>query len=208
MMESLDYLLEVVSRAEHMGERTLSNGVRLIGHVPHMAPEAYFHVTYPPLNEGQIDSLEKAIGRELPFELRAFYHKTNGVKLFGYSLSIDGLRHSYVRVGDEAWQPYSIVTPNTIERPPDADESLVFIGGYRWDGSQLCMTPNSPVVYRCQFGTAKVLNKWSSFDEMLTSEVNRLSTLFDEKGRKIDADAPTAPAEEVFEDGGKIDRIT
>ncbi len=202
MMESLDYLLEVVSRARHMGERTLSNGVRLIGHIPHVAPEAYFHVTYPPLNNTQIDSLEEAIGRELPFELHAFYHKTNGIKLFGYSLSIDGLRKSYVRTGDEAWQPYSIITPNTLERPPHADEALVFFGGYRGDGSRLCMTPHSSVVYRCEFGTARVLNKWSSFDEMLTSELNRLSTLFDEKGRKIDADAPTVPLEEVFEDSG------
>lgn len=198
----ISHILEIVNKAESLGERTLPNGVRLIGHIPHAAPEAYLHIIYPPLNNEQITSIEEAITKKLPDELKAFLKVSNGINLFADSLSIDGLRHSYVRVGDEAWQPYSMVTPNTIERPPDADESLVFLGGYCWDGSLLCMTPHSPVVYRCQFGTAKVLNKWSSFDEMLTSEVNRLSTLFDEKGRKIDADAPTAPAEEILKGGG------
>ncbi len=194
MNDYLDEVMEIVLKAEQLGSRRLSTGVRLIGHVPHVAPEAYFHVLYPPLDDTQILTVEQQIERPLPSELKDFYAHTNGIKLFAYAMTIDGLRHSYVRTGDEAWQPYSMDIPNVKERPRDADDSFVFIGGYRWDGSTLGMSPDSPVVYRCARYTAEPINEWPSFGDMLVSEARRLSALFDENGRKINEDLPTIPS--------------
>jgi hypothetical protein len=193
MIDIFKYITEVVSQAESFGMRILPNGVRLIGHIPHVAPEAYFHVIYPPLSDKDIEDIEEAIGRSLPSALKLFYNNTNGIKLFAYSLSIDGLRKSFDRIGDDAWQPYSIITPNTIERPHDVDHDLVFFGGYRWDGSMLCMSPHSSVVYRLSRETAIPLNVWSCFDEMIINEVNRLSNIYDSKGYKLDCNMPTTP---------------
>lgn len=113
-MNSFDQILEVVGRAESLGWRTLSNGVRLVGHIPHFAPEAYLHVLFPPLEDGQISLIEQQVGRKFHADLKAFYGRSNGLTLFAYSLDFVGLRTSYVRTGDEAWQPFSIVRP-TLE---------------------------------------------------------------------------------------------
>lgn len=193
MSDYFDDLMEVILRAESLGSRTLSNRVRLIGHVPHEGPEGYLHEVFPALDDAQIALVEQDVGRPLPDELKEFYRHTNGLHLFSGALSIDGLRHSYVRMGDESRQPFSITTPNVRERPRDADDSFVFFGGYGFDASPLGMFPDSPVVYRCKRWTAVPINEWRSFEEMLISEVHRLDGLFDEKGRKIDPDAPTTP---------------
>jgi hypothetical protein len=148
------------------------------------------------LNDNDIDRLERQLGITLSESLREFYRRWNGIKLFAYSLNIYGLRHSFVRKGDEAWQPFSLLTPNLQERPIDADDELVFFGGYRRDGSDLAMRESSPKVFRCARYSAQPLNEWPSFDEMLISEVERLSRLFDEHGRKRDPTAPTTPPDD------------
>ena len=193
MNQYYDQIMGVILDAERLGSRKLSNGVRLIGHVPHIAPEAYFHVIYPPLDDSQIAILEEQIHRPLPSELKEFYKWSNGIKLFAYALTIDGLRHSYVRSGEEVWQPFGMDVPNVRERPADAGDSFVFFGGYEWDGSTLGMSPDSPVVHRCTSQSAKSINSWPSFGDMLIAEVRRLSSMFDESGRKLNEDIPTVP---------------
>lgn len=193
MSDYFDEIMGVILEAERLGSQQLSTGVRLIGHVPHVAPEAYLHSLYPALDDEQVVSLEQQVGRSLTSELKKFLGRANGVQLFSDAFTIEGLRHSYVRIGPESHQPYSMSTANIPERPRDADPSIVFFGGYEWDGSALGMSPDSPVVYRFERGSTKVLNQWASFSEMLLSEVHRLSKLFDNEGRRISADTPTTP---------------
>ena len=105
MSDSTAYLMKVVNRFRSLGTLELSTGVVLIGHVPHVAPEAYMHVLYPPLDASQIASIENAIARQVPVELKTFYQRLNGVQLFTYAMWVNGLRRSCVRAGEEAWQP-------------------------------------------------------------------------------------------------------
>ena len=176
--------------------RTLPNGTRLIGHTPHVAPEAFFHVIFPPLTHKEIDELESSLGRLLPIQLIELYQTTNGLSLFSYSLHIDGLRCNYIRSGDEAWQPFSIMTANLTERPRDAEPTQVFFGGYKSDGSALMMQPPEDEVFRCERRSSKVLNRWSSFDNFLVSEVRRLEKLFDDSGHSRNPKLPTTPLRE------------
>jgi hypothetical protein len=192
-VKAFDEVLSILLAWEHLGSRRLENGAYLIGHVPHVAPEAYLHNVYAPLDDGQIDFVEENIGRTFPATMRAFYKRTNGIHLFSDALSISGHRESFVRTGDAAWQPYSIITPNTHERPENAPVDMVFFGFYSHDGSQLGMSARSPIVWRFAPDSATPLNEWLSFDEMLILEVQRLATLFDKCGREFDESAPTTP---------------
>lgn len=194
----MNYLKQLIDNLEEqysaLGARTLANGARLIGNVPHIAPEAYLHYVYPGLNSNEIQQLESEIKRKLPETLRAFYAQCNGLDLFAGSLSIFGLRDLFMEgeAGDVG-QPFSMEIPNVDERLADADDSFVFFGFYDWDGSQLYATPSSPRIIRCSRKSAKPLNTWPSLEAALTEEVRRLGKLFDEKGVPRDEDVPTTP---------------
>lgn len=192
-MKALEKVLPILEKAKTLGERVLPNGSRLICHVPHVAPEAWLHAVYAPLLERDIISLEKQIRRPIPPVFKEFLKVANGIQIFSCSMSIDGLRANFARTGDAVWQPFSIVTPNTIERPKDAQESFFFIGGYEWDGSRLYIDSKTSKVFRSESGTAKPINEWNNFEEMLVTETIRIALLFDDQGRRIDPREPTTP---------------
>lgn len=191
-MDYLDRLISSLEQYAHLGNRTLPNGTKLIGHVPHVAPEAYLHILFAPLNERDVRQLELRLPCAIPHAVATFLMRTNGLYLFSGSLSIDGLRFSNVRSG-AVRQPFSILTPNIDERPRSSKASYLFIGGYGCDGSLLYCDTGSPTVYRCSSRSARPLNEWPSFEEMIESEFNRLATHFDSKGQRINPLRPTTP---------------
>lgn len=186
-------VLQVVDQARRFGSRTLADGTLLAGHVPHVAPEAWFHQVFPPLSEADVVQLEREIlRRAIPPAYRAFLTGcSNGLRLFSGSLSLYGLRRNYIRTGDAVWQPFAIETPNLYERPRDASNSCFFIGGYNWDGSRLYIEGEE--VFRCSRRSAEPLDRWEGFWDMLLRETERLSMLFDENGRERDSSVPTTP---------------
>jgi len=196
-MDYFAQVLRVIKRAKTFGFRTLSNGTRLYGRVPHVGPEAWLHSVFPPLTSKQMIDVETRIRNKLPLVLRDFLGKTNGLKLFSFTFAIEGLRENYVRQSDAAWQqPYSIETHNTRERLADSQPSFIFFGFYDSDGSLLYMDSTNEKVYRCSARSSKPLNEWPDFWEMLVNEATRLQTLFDDMGRKLDEDAPTTPPDD------------
>lgn len=192
-MEYLRKIFSVIDRAKILGVRELSNGGKLVGHVPHVAPEAWLHEVFGPLVEQDVLKLENEMRRPIPSEIRQFLKEINGLMLFSCSLSIYGFRTSFSRSGDEVWQPFSLVTPNTIERPKDALESFFFFGGYGWDGSRLYIDTATSKVIRAARRTSKPLSEWNSFEEMLVTETIRIALLFDNSGRQLDVNKPTTP---------------
>jgi hypothetical protein len=187
-------LKSLVEESAKFGERTTSLGAHLYGHVPHVAPEAWLHSIYAGLSPQELDSLELKVGRPIPSVLRDFLAHTNGINLFSGHLSIYGLRSTYNRTGDAAWQPFALEVPNTQERPRDAKESYFFFGGYFDDGSRLVIDCETSKVLRLpQRKAAPILTEWPDFWSMLLSEAHRLSLLFDEVGRLRDESAPTTP---------------
>lgn len=191
--ESLASLNQLVSVAESLGARTLANGTRLVGRVPHVGSDAWLHVLFAGLNESQIDSVETLVGRVLPDEYRWLLHRVNGFALFSGALFVTGLRTGYARAGDQAWQPFSIQDANLLERPRDAQAGSVFVGGYKADGSMIYLTPPDPPVFRCARDSASPLNVWPSFMQMVVEEANRLASHFDASGRRRDPRTSTAP---------------
>jgi hypothetical protein len=188
---AFEKLREVLNRATGFGSRTLDNGSILLGHVPHVAPEAWLHQLYFPLNTHEIDELECSVKVAIPNSFREFLGFANGLGLFSGSLSIFGKRTSYARTGDEAWQPFCIVTANTFERPSYALTSQLIVGSYRSDGSLMLVDGKSERVIRCKSRSKKILNTWPDFSMMLTSEAIRLAELFDSNGRRLSTTATT-----------------
>ena len=185
-------VFRIVAAAEALGTRTAGTGARLVGHVPHVAPEAYLHVVYPALPSSEIPPLESEVGRPLPESYRSFLETMNGLSLFSGSLSIYGRRAISVRSGDAVWQPFSVVTPNTYERPRSLAADAVVIGGYRRDGSLIYVRGSGEVI-RCQREDPRPLNRWPEFPGMLAEEAVRLSAYFDELGRLRDGGRGSAP---------------
>ncbi|CAG0971800.1 hypothetical protein ANRL3_01547 [Anaerolineae bacterium] len=186
-------LAKACKRFESLGSQSLKNGARLIGHVPHFAPEGYLFEVFDGLGPRKLKQLETHAGRKLPKPLAEFYSEHNGMHLFAAVLSIYGLRESYVRRGDAARQPFDIDVANRHERPEGTPEEMVYFGFYSWDGSQLAMTCDSPRVIRVKEPSMRVLNEWPTFDAILSSEIKRLSLLHDDQGRRISRKTRTTP---------------
>lgn len=196
-MEKFKAILNVLERWKNCGEIQLSNETRMIGHLAEQGRLAYLHTIFSPLGEAGIATIENRIGTSLPEQYRQFLRLSNGLHLFRV-LTLDGLRGNYARAGDESIQPFDLDTANTHERPQDAEDDWIFIGGYGRDGSTLYIDKTHGNVYRCENGKATHrLTVWPDFWSMLTSETERLASLFDDKGELIDKLASVTPQNNV-----------
>jgi SMI1-KNR4 cell-wall len=194
--DALERLREVVERSRPLGSSTTSTGTILVEHVPHVGPEAWFHVIFPGLAETEIAELEQSTGRKFPSDYVEFLKQMNGVSLFSGALAMYGRRTSFARSGEAAWQPFSLVTPNTRERPPALPASVVIVGGYKADGSLLGIDVLTNYVGRFDRDSGKRLNRWANLSAMLTQEIERLAPMFDDRGRRADLKVPTNPPAE------------
>jgi hypothetical protein len=181
-----------LGKYNHLGEQILQDGTLLIGKAKHIAEQAWLHGIYQPLNNVEIEKLEQDIQIKIPLDYKFFLaNYSNGLNIFVDVFSLDGLRKRNSRNKEDAYQPYSIINPNTKERLVDADCEMFFIGGYNWDGSLLYMKNNK--VYRCSNENTIPINTWDSFSEMIKSEVFRICSLYDQNGIEINKDYPTIP---------------
>lgn len=177
----------ILDRWHEQGSRVLNNGAELICHVPHVAPEAWFHTLYAPLTEADIKLLEADLGVQLPLHLSSLYCRTNGLKAFSDELAVYGLRRNYIRTGDDARQPYEVREPNTYFSLPGWQRGqCLVVGSYREDASPV-LYPNrsGSEIARVDRGTGEVLARWPSLWVWLRKELERLATLYDERGRRI-----------------------
>lgn len=186
---------DLIYRFQNQGiEESQSTGAILIGKAPHIAPEAWLNTLYPPLSKNDVQALEKELGMEIPIDYKKFLlDVSNGLDILVGTFCLDGLRRNYKRSTDESRQPFSIITANIRERPRNAADDYFFIGGYDWDGSYLYIDKRTSIVHYCDRDDATSLFQWETFEQMLISELKRIYSLFDERGRKIDEDLYTTP---------------
>lgn len=178
--------LERLKGYKHLGEKLCENGTLLIGRAPHIAPYAWLNFIYPPLSNEEIQNLEHEMKTEIPNDYKSFLKISNGLGIL-HTLSLYGLRNNYKRSIKEAeQQPFSLTTPNISEKPKKAGKNIFYIGGYSsGNGAWLYIDKENNTVHLCKKGGVKSLYQWNSFDEMLSSEVDRLVRLFDSDGKKL-----------------------
>lgn len=191
-MDYSKYINAKLARYREFGCEKLSNGSELIGRAKFIAPFAYLHSLYAPLNEKDILMMEEKLKFVFPMSIRNFYQSFNGLKLFNTALNFYGLRTSTSRSVDASRQPFDIFTVNVDERIAGAGNNLLFIGGYSWNKSKLYIDINTERVFFCSSESATPLLQWDSFDIMLQSEIDRLIDLHSEEGKNIPF-KPTVP---------------
>jgi hypothetical protein len=191
-MEYTSFVHDNLEPYRKYGVEQLDNGTELIGQAKFIAPLAYVHSLYAPLDEHEILSMEKKLGVRLPTTIKKFYQSFNGLYIFNVAFSIYGLRNNTSRTVEASRQPFDIFTPNIDERLEDAEDNMLFIGVYRWDGSLVYVDVDSEKVFFCAQRSAAPLLQWDSFDAMLESEFNRLADIHTADGRNIPL-RPTIP---------------
>lgn len=184
-MHYFQKVFQILKQASSLGEERTPEGVTLIGKTPHIGPRAWLHYIFPPIDDGEINLLEYEIGRVFPESLREFLELSNGINVFSDSLAIFGHRTTFDR-SSAIIEPYSIVSMNLYERPPNLSKDMLLVGSYSsGDGAFLYMDPRSGAVMRSARNDATPTEQWSSFGAMLVDEVCRLFELFDERGRRL-----------------------
>lgn len=185
---------QFVMQYEDLGTMELDNGTVLVGKAPHVGSEAWLHELFKPLSKDDCIEIESALKTKLPKEYKDFLTSDyNGLRIFVTTFSLYGLRKQFGRSFDAAAQPFSIITPNSVEKPKNAKDSYFFIGGYGKDNSKLYIDTQTGKVHYCKKNDATSLAEWNSFDEMISAELDRIFSLFDEEGKKKNEDVVTIP---------------
>ncbi|MCD0464945.1 SMI1/KNR4 family protein [Flavobacterium sp. ENC] len=195
-MNYLEVLKKELYKFENLGVQKSENGTILIGKAIHVAPLAWLNKIYPILGDEDILLLGKELKTEIPKDYKFFLTNfSNGLNIFVSTFSMYGLRKELGRSIEASRQPFSIFTPNLQERPKNAKDNYFFIGGYNWDGSKLYIDNVTNKVHYCAEWDATSLYEWNSFEEMIVSEVKRITSLFDEKGIILNINKHTTPIE-------------
>ena len=179
-----------------LGVEYSKNGALLIGKAPHIAEFAWLNTMYPCLSAEEVAQLEMRLQSSIPAEYKQFLMKcSNGLKLMVTTFSLYGSRASYNRTDFLLRYPFNIEDIQKNERPKNSTSEMFFFGAYNYDLSKLYLNTTDNKVYYCKRYDATPLKSWDSLDEMLVSEIERIYTLFDEKGHQIDPSKPTTPIE-------------
>jgi hypothetical protein len=178
-MDRREFEREILGKLEshsRSGDITNQMGTRLIGHTPEIAPKAYQHIVYAPLDESQLGELEERLNRPVHFKLKQLLAIANGMIVFSGELRVMG----YVPVKREAESrihnyPPCIISRNVSGRMKGLRERAVIVGFYQSDGSYVSIEFDGTVVRFDAKGDGRALRKWQDIDDWLISEVSRLA---------------------------------
>lgn len=189
-------LLNLIGKYKHLGtEYVCQTGATLIGRAPHIAPEAWLNSMYDCISENDIEIMEQSMAKKIPAQYRDFLlNCSNGFNIMTTTLCLFGCRKMIGRDMIAIRQPFDLVSLNKYksEHPRNATLDMFFFGGYDWNGEHVYLTDDGKVHF-CTPDDCTSLKEWDSLDDFLTSEIHRISSLFDDKGVKLDELAPTIP---------------
>ena len=187
-------LEKLLMRFSHLGVTHSKNGALLIGKAPHIAEYAWLNVMYPCATETEIYDLEKRLGCAIPKVYKDFLmNVSNGLNVMNCTLALHGCRMSYNRADFESRYPFNIEDVQKYERPKNATQEMFFFASYNYDCSKLYLNTSDNKIYYCDRYDATPLKSWDSLSDMITSEIERIFSLFDTDGRIFNRMAPTTP---------------
>jgi hypothetical protein len=166
-------------------------------HVPWVAPLAYLNIIFKPV----APALLRVTGERLriPQVLLLFLKSYNGASLFSDDVNIYGVhRPGQLSDPDNVYLalPFDIEAENQSWPSHDPERFFPF-GGYSWDGSRVCIDRTDNKVHMFRRGRSGLQSQsemqWLSFEEWLTTEIARLSFLFDESGKRLVDQSKTVP---------------
>ena len=165
--------------------------------VPWIGPKAYLNVIFKSAPEDTLRELARNL--RMPRSLIDFLRVQNGAILFSGALSVYGVHRpgQLLNREDPSFDlPFNIELENSNWPPANRTRYLV-IGGYGFDGSGVCIDRTNFGIHVFQRGKRELLptpsSAWPSLEEWLTSEIARLSMLFDNFGRRLVNESDTLP---------------
>ena len=169
-------------------------GCLLIGKPSYLPKFAWLVTIFAPLDKEEFTLMYNTYSINVPFVYKEFLTNfSNGLDIFSGTFSLEGYRKHYRRDESAILQPFALDISNVYERPKNAKDSYFFIGSYDWDGSTLYIDTDTNHVHLCKREDATSLYEWNSFEEMLSSEIDRIFSLFTDDGRQIDENQSTLP---------------
>lgn len=189
-------VLRLLSTFENINDRE-SETAFFRTHVPQAGSLAYLNIIFKP---AATDVLRRvAVQLRMPAVLSEFLKVQNGAILFSGALSIYGVQRSgqLLNRGDPFFDlPFNIEDENRNWPPPDSTRFLA-IGGYSFDGSIVCIDRRDFSLSLFGRGDRSLLPatlfNWPSLQVWLTTEIARLSILFDHKGTRLVDESQTIP---------------
>jgi len=158
-------------------------------HVPWVAPLAYLHVIFKPIEQILLEPTISGCG--MPFSYTSFLQLPNGAILFSGALSIYGVHPAGQLLNREdplLQLPFNVEVENS-NWPPANRHRFLTIGGYGFDGSRACIDREDLRIYlfkREINGLSKdPLLVWEDLETWIIGEIDRLSTMFDTRGRRL-----------------------
>lgn len=187
-------LEKLLMRFSHLGVTHSKNGALMIGKAPHIAEFAWLNIMYPCITEAEVCDLEKKLGVAILEVYRDFLmNVSNGLNVMNCTLALHGCRTSYNRADFESRYPFNIEDVQKSERPKNATPEMFFFASYNYDSSKLYLNTLDNKIYYCDRYDATPLKSWDSLSDMITSEIERIFSLFDTDGRISNRMAPTTP---------------
>lgn len=160
--------------------------------VPWVASEAYLNIIYKPAPTKVLSVVAEMWS--FPAVVVDFLQHQNGAMLFSGSLNLYGVVEPGRRLNRE--DRFSL-PPFDIEREnkswPFHPDRLLVVGGYRFDGSRACVDRSDGQVHVFQKGQRIPTVSWVGFDAWLVGEIERLSLLFDDDGKRTGPESETGP---------------
>jgi hypothetical protein len=190
-------LTQKLEKWSRLGVRRYSDGTMRIGRLTERAAEAYLHSLYGPLSADECEMLEEMVNQPIPRVLKQFYLSHNGCNLFRGSLVVFGLRRSYDRSDFDAMacNPFDLVVPAVTYKDKSPSGQGLCICTYQ-DKSPVFIEPDGKVV-RTTHSDSHRLNRWSSFEHWIVSEVDRINRFFDASGYSSSPLSQTVPLPEL-----------
>lgn len=155
--------------------------------LPFISDQARLNVIFDPIDFGVVEGVfANKLKSELLPDLKEFYLKYNGCRLFSNSFNIYG-----VQVYDsDIYQPYDIVIENVNNYAKMSDRekkrcNLLFFGSLGGDYIFGYDRDEKKQIYCVEAGHGKILKRFDSFNAFITYYINGLINEYDLKGKKL-----------------------
>jgi hypothetical protein len=151
-----------------LGFQKFEDGTTLIGRVPHVAPEAWFHMVFAPLRQGDLENVKSGLGSLGSFPFLSTFEQFNGFNLFSSNFFLFGRRTSYKRDGS-VFQPWDIITHHFEARAKGLPEELLLIGGSKAieGGVAFAQAPDGQVVALKKGNNWVETYRWASAESLI-----------------------------------------
>jgi hypothetical protein len=166
-------------------------------HAPWKGSEAYLNIIFKPADKEVLADVAAHI--RIPAPWVQFLARNNGAILFSSYLYVMGVvaKGTLLNRRDN-WSlpPINIEQSNVVAKPLDLSLYLI-IASYGFDGSLACIDRNDLGVYVFHRREGKPYASWKSAEQWISSEVQRLSGLFDSKGKLLVDSSQTLPSAQI-----------